>query len=60
MNNQYRDKVNWACRDKDTKGCLCRVQTTLNGRFVRIKGLHNHAPNFTPENFEFHAPVDKE
>ncbi|CAK1543889.1 unnamed protein product [Leptosia nina] len=52
VNNQYRDKLNWACRDKDAKGCLCRVQTTLNGRFIRIKGGHNHQPNFTPYNFD--------
>ncbi|VVC90658.1 unnamed protein product [Leptidea sinapis] len=52
VNNQYRDKLNWACRDKDSRGCLCRVQTTLNGKFVRVKGGHNHEPNFTPFNFD--------
>ncbi|CAD0200288.1 unnamed protein product [Chrysodeixis includens] len=51
VNNQYRDKLNWACRDKDSKGCLCRVQTTMEGRFVRVKGHHTHEPNFTPDNF---------
>lgn len=51
VNNQYREKLNWACRDKDSKGCLCRVQTTLDGRFVRVKGYHTHTPNFTPDNF---------
>ncbi|KAH9631426.1 hypothetical protein HF086_014271 [Spodoptera exigua] len=51
VNNQYRDKLNWACRDKDSKGCLCRVQTTMDGRFVRVKGHHTHKPNFTPDNF---------
>lgn len=51
VNNQYRSKLNWACRDKDTKGCLCRVQTTLDGRFIKLKGDHNHSPNFTPDNF---------
>ncbi|XP_063373951.1 protein tramtrack, beta isoform isoform X11 [Cydia amplana] len=59
VNNHYREKLNWACRDKDTKGCLCRVQTTLDGRFVRIKGLHNHKPNFTPENFDSPSPIEK-
>lgn len=58
MNNQYRDKLNWACRDKDARGCLCRVQTTLDGYFVKIKGEHCHEPNFTPENFDFHAPTE--
>ncbi|XP_063827597.1 protein tramtrack, beta isoform-like isoform X7 [Ostrinia nubilalis] len=52
VNNQYRDKLNWACRDKDTKGCLCRVQTTMEGHFIRVKGGHNHEPNFTPQNFD--------
>lgn len=51
VNNQYRDKLNWACRDKDSKGCLCRVQTTMEGRFIRVKGDHTHEPNFTPDNF---------
>ncbi|KAI5646854.1 FLYWCH zinc finger domain-containing protein [Phthorimaea operculella] len=51
VNNQYRGKLNWACRDKDVRSCTCRVQTTLEGRFIRIKGAHNHPPNFTPENF---------
>lgn len=51
VNNQYREKLNWACRDKDSKGCLCRVQTTMDGRFVRVKGHHTHEPNFTPDNF---------
>ncbi|CAG4945855.1 unnamed protein product [Colias eurytheme] len=59
VNNQYRDKLNWACRDKDAKGCLCRVQTTLNGRFIRIKGGHNHEPNFTPQNFDAPTPAEK-
>ncbi|CAH2242343.1 jg19956 [Pararge aegeria aegeria] len=56
VNNQYREKLNWACRDKDTKGCLCRVQTTLEGRFIRVKGGHNHKPNFTPFNFDAPTP----
>ncbi|CAH2040321.1 unnamed protein product, partial [Iphiclides podalirius] len=55
VNNQYRDKLNWACRDKDTRGCLCRVQTTMDGRFIRVKGDHNHDPNFTPQNFDVSA-----
>lgn len=59
VNNQYREKLNWACRDKDTRGCLCRVQTTLDGRFIRIKGGHNHQPNFTPFNFDAPTPGDK-
>ncbi|XP_049870686.1 protein tramtrack, beta isoform-like isoform X5 [Pectinophora gossypiella] len=59
VNNQYRGKLNWACRDKDTKGCLCRVQTTLEGHFVRVKGAHNHEPNFTPHNFDVPCAGDK-
>ncbi|XP_045535263.1 protein tramtrack, beta isoform isoform X13 [Papilio machaon] len=55
MNNQYRDKLNWACRDKDTTGCLCRVQTTMDGHFIRVKGEHNHNANFTPQNFDSSA-----
>lgn len=58
VNNQYRDKLNWACRDKDIRGCLCRVQTSLEGRFIKVKGFHNHRPNFTPENFQ--APIVSE
>lgn len=60
MNNQYRDKLNWACKDKDLKSCLCRVQTTLDGHFVRVKGAHNHVPNFTPENFQASCSVEKD
>lgn len=59
VNNQYRAKLNWACRDKDVRGCLCRVQTTLEGRFIRVKGLHNHPPNFTPQNFNASGYGDK-
>ncbi|KOB69959.1 putative FLYWCH-type zinc finger-containing protein 1 [Operophtera brumata] len=59
VNNHYRNKLNWACRDKDTRGCLCRVQTTLEGRFIKVKGDHNHPPNFTPENFTNPIPERK-
>ncbi|XP_028174321.1 uncharacterized protein LOC114362935 [Ostrinia furnacalis] len=51
INNRYQNTINWTCRDRKRLGCNSCVQTTVEGRYLKHKGFHNHADNYTKYNF---------
>ncbi|CAG4946055.1 unnamed protein product [Colias eurytheme] len=38
-------------RDRKRLGCNSCVQTTVEGRYIKHKGFHNHEDNYTKYNF---------
>ncbi|XP_022826161.1 uncharacterized protein LOC111356134 [Spodoptera litura] len=51
INNRYQNTINWTCRDRKRLGCNSCVQTTIEGRYLKHKGFHNHEDNYTKYNF---------
>ncbi|XP_045514934.1 uncharacterized protein LOC123708310 [Pieris brassicae] len=51
INNRYQNTINWTCRDRKRIGCNSCVQTTVEGRYIKHKGFHNHEDNYTKYNF---------
>ncbi|XP_045535445.1 uncharacterized protein LOC106712925 [Papilio machaon] len=51
INNRYQNTINWTCRDRKRLGCNSCVQTTVEGRYIKHKGFHNHDDNYTKYNF---------
>lgn len=51
INNRYHNTINWTCRDRKRLGCNSCVQTTVEGRYLKHKGYHNHDDNYTKYNF---------
>ncbi|CAB3235351.1 unnamed protein product [Arctia plantaginis] len=51
INNRYQNTINWTCRDRKRLGCNSCIQTTIEGRYIKHKGFHNHADNYTKYNF---------
>lgn len=51
INNRYQNTINWTCRDRKRLGCNSCVQTTVEGRYIKHKGFHNHEDNYTKYNF---------
>ncbi|XP_049871210.1 uncharacterized protein LOC126370416 [Pectinophora gossypiella] len=51
INNRYQNTINWTCRDRKRLGCNSCIQTTVEGRYIKHKGFHNHEDNYTKYNF---------
>ncbi|XP_039750851.1 uncharacterized protein LOC120627072 [Pararge aegeria] len=51
INNRYQNTINWTCRDRKRLGCNSCIQTTVEGRYIKHKGFHNHDDNYTKYNF---------